>query len=691
MTVLGRGWQRLGILADEAWDRMTGIGRGQSIDSQIATITAEITRAQREVAAGSTYASPSDVAALQNQLSLLQAEKNFTDNKAQFDENKAYAQDLGKQAMDAAKSYDIFAQKQKTATEEVKKWQDALAELQNPKFQFSSQQEAEDYQKSIDAAAASLRGAQATLKALRSPDQEIQDKLSIQRQVAGTGPTQRAALQARLTAEDQARHDVNVLSQPNADQLIKQRGDAAATEAILQQTTAISDQNTQLTLNAKLTLATGEAWMKSSTAGAIAAARQQASIEALTSPISVNARTAQILTQQVNEAVTAGAQQVRSLNQQVAAQERLAAAAKDGPLSEHQAEVTNQIAAATQDLNDKLQLAFATKNTRAAADLQAQIARIADDTKRADAAATEAAKSLQMFNSLQEQGYQMRLLQVQLNNVGANDNVQQKALAVAQEQIELEREHQDLTSADSQKRLANAAAIADMNAELSRQKAIAAELPNAFDQAFDRIGEAVTQFAVQGGDAFKSLENIGNAVLSELLQEGLKLSLINPAKNWFAGNNALPTLNDYLGSGSGSSTVGVRNQSSGSFDMSGGGSWLSNIGSWIGSFFADGGIMTNRGRIPINTYSGGGVTNGPQMAIFGENRTPEAYVPVPSGRIPVEMKYFQPPVAANSGGTQPIVNLNFHTKEAVDTFRKSPGQVMNAAYRGIQQAAARNG
>lgn len=54
--------------------------------------------------------------------------------------------------------------------------------------------------------------------------------------------------------------------------------------------------------------------------------------------------------------------------------------------------------------------------------------------------------------------------------------------------------------------------------------------------------------------------------------------------------------------------------------------------------FADGGIMTSRGRLPLRRYAGGGIASSPQVSIFGEGSSPEAYVPVPSGRIPVEMR-----------------------------------------------------
>ena len=55
--------------------------------------------------------------------------------------------------------------------------------------------------------------------------------------------------------------------------------------------------------------------------------------------------------------------------------------------------------------------------------------------------------------------------------------------------------------------------------------------------------------------------------------------------------------------------------------------------------FANGGIMTAGGPMPLNRYAMGGIANSPQIALFGEGRTPEAYVPLPDGRrIPVAME-----------------------------------------------------
>lgn len=68
--------------------------------------------------------------------------------------------------------------------------------------------------------------------------------------------------------------------------------------------------------------------------------------------------------------------------------------------------------------------------------------------------------------------------------------------------------------------------------------------------------------------------------------------------------------------------------------------------------FADGGIMTGDGPVPLRKYAGGGIASSPQLAMFGEGSMPEAYVPLPDGRrIPVAMK-------GGGGGTNVTVNVD---------------------------------
>lgn len=89
------------------------------------------------------------------------------------------------------------------------------------------------------------------------------------------------------------------------------------------------------------------------------------------------------------------------------------------------------------------------------------------------------------------------------------------------------------------------------------------------------------------------------------------------------------------------------------------GSWLGSI-NWSSLFgFADGGIMTSAGPLPLNKYANGGVANSPQFAVFGEGRMPEAFVPLPDGRnIPVKMS------GRGSGGM--VINQTINAGQGAD-------------------------
>jgi tape measure domain-containing protein len=55
--------------------------------------------------------------------------------------------------------------------------------------------------------------------------------------------------------------------------------------------------------------------------------------------------------------------------------------------------------------------------------------------------------------------------------------------------------------------------------------------------------------------------------------------------------------------------------------------------------FADGGVMTRSGPLPLKAYARGGIANTPQLALYGEGAMNEAYVPLPDGRrIPVALQ-----------------------------------------------------
>ena len=87
-----------------------------------------------------------------------------------------------------------------------------------------------------------------------------------------------------------------------------------------------------------------------------------------------------------------------------------------------------------------------------------------------------------------------------------------------------------------------------------------------------------------------------------------------------------------------------------------------NWGSMLSGFaFANGGIMSSQGAVPLRAYSSGGIANSPQLALYGEGRMNEAYVPLPDGKtIPVTMS------GSSSGSTNLILNIQNNSGQAID-------------------------
>lgn len=148
------------------------------------------------------------------------------------------------------------------------------------------------------------------------------------------------------------------------------------------------------------------------------------------------------------------------------------------------------------------------------------------------------------------------------------------------------------------------------------------------------------------------------------------------------------TIGGFL-SGAGDIFSGLFSSLGSMFGGGGGSSAISGLAqtalSILGSVaFANGGIMTSAGAVPLRQYSGGGVATSPQLAMFGEGSVPEAYVPVPSGRIPVEIKG-----GGQGGGTSVSVTMNISTPDA-NSFRMSQGQTTADLGREIQRQTDRN-
>lgn len=159
----------------------------------------------------------------------------------------------------------------------------------------------------------------------------------------------------------------------------------------------------------------------------------------------------------------------------------------------------------------------------------------------------------------------------------------------------------------------------------------AAQIKQVFQTAFSSLEDTMVNFVKTGKANFR---DFADAVIDELIRISIRQAVIAPIvgalSGAFAGAAGAGTTSA-LGSSTYSSAA-----SSGAFT------------------FAKGGIMSSSGPIPLNTYANGGVANSPQLAVFGEGKKAEAYVPLPDGRtIPVTMK-------GGSGGVNVGVTVNIN-------------------------------
>jgi phage-related minor tail protein len=169
------------------------------------------------------------------------------------------------------------------------------------------------------------------------------------------------------------------------------------------------------------------------------------------------------------------------------------------------------------------------------------------------------------------------------------------------------------------------------------------------DSARDALGGFVSDLQ-RGANAGEAL----NGVLDRIQRKALDIastsltdSLFGSSSEKGAGSGlfsgALKTLGGLFGGGS----------------SGGAGAFSSPLfsGSSFSFGFADGGVMTSRGPVPLRRYAGGGVANSPQLAMFGEGGGAEAYVPLPDGRR-------IPAVVDMRGGEQSQPNIAVHNYAA---------------------------
>ena len=180
--------------------------------------------------------------------------------------------------------------------------------------------------------------------------------------------------------------------------------------------------------------------------------------------------------------------------------------------------------------------------------------------------------------------------------------------------------------------------------------------------AFRGMEDALTNFVRTGKLDFKSL---ADSIISDMIRMQIQQSVTGPLAGILG-----KAIGSYFG-GSAGADFGT-GAAYGSQDM--------------GTYFANGGVMSSGGPLPMNAYSNGGIADSPQLAIFGEGRMNEAYVPLPDGRtIPVTM--------SGGGGANVVVNVLPGSGQTADvkTSQDSQGNMtLDVVIRQIEDSMAGN-
>jgi hypothetical protein len=462
----------------------------------------------------------------------------------------------------------------------------------------------------------------------------------------------KASKEGKLALEERARIGLSVAAQDRDREIKKNKeagdsaypGDAVRSKKYADSLTAKYDEGKNLsTANANAAVsrevqeqyALAEAYMKSAQAGAKLKAEQQAGNNAADGKGDTDA--GNIQSKAFGAAYVSAAEGLAKGLVDVDAAARKAAAAADPVAAAYEKATAAAIKqgrdlallAVTDDQRMKAKIIGEKLITDAVQkDYSAQIAAMSDMiAKNAETNALDKVKIANAGKSQLDQTIAIANQKVELAlQIAINDaNGDSVKIAAAKKTAEAARASNTATAGNDR-----AAALANgaISKFISEGKDQAEQYQQVAVKAFTGVEDAMVSAMQTGKDFGAAMKSVLDSVIADMAKMAIRAAITGPLMQAAFGSGGLMSIG-------GSNPVGsVASSASGGIV----GGLFGKAATWASSFFADGGIMTSAGSVPLRKYSGGGIANSPQAAIFGEGDTPEAYVPVPSGRIPVELK-----------------------------------------------------
>lgn len=309
----------------------------------------------------------------------------------------------------------------------------------------------------------------------------------------------------------------------------------------------------------------------------------------------------------------------------------------------------------------------------------------------------------EIIDKAKQQETDLLAIQEELKRLGIDQNIDEMKARIETEKnhallILQKREEQEINDLIAERVRMMQALTLDVMAPsaynpLEQQKA---DL-DALLQKYPMVGAAAEQAAELATRGFADMvtgARSAKEVFADFLK-GMADALIQTAKTMIAQYIAIGIAKVFAGFGGG---MGFNPSAAGPFGAGGLSTGLSFTPGFTG--FANGGVMSPRGPMPLRTYSRGGVANSPQVAVFGEGMMNEAYVPLPDGRrIPVAMqmrddvgrdRMRELMGASPAGNGSPVLNMSFETT-TINGVEYVSREQLEAAMQETRKRAASDG
>jgi hypothetical protein len=350
-----------------------------------------------------------------------------------------------------------------------------------------------------------------------------------------------------------------VLEETGSEELASKAATEARTRVIAEATAQLSKEQQVQKATTEGALAEAKAYGVDAVAGYKAAADAQARLLVMQEPLkNFEVERQRLLEASAAEAINAAAKALPAIQQQIAANQRLADAAKQGTAAEHEAALQNQAAAAT---HDALTKAIASGNQS----LIDQAKALTDQTL-AQIKANDAAKvAAELAHQTNIDRNDIQIMQLEVSLQGQTSEEISRQVALLREKQRLDALGSSVTQQERDDRLAVVDALGRQNSALVEAQRNQQRLDEGVRQIADTVDNSLVK-AMQDAFDGKKVTDWGatlKSVVSQILSGILNFALIRPAIGSVVGalgfGNVASQFGSFSGLGGSSSAGGGLN------------------------------------------------------------------------------------------------------------------------------------